>query len=81
MQAFWRTSFKQRPPCTIATLPKLHIGKSTPVSVQEILKKRLLAKQQDGYWNFEDAKTLVMFCNGPWCGQSPTNIKDLLKIG
>ena len=60
---------------------KLDIGKSTSVGVQEILEKQLRAKPRDGFWNFEDAKTLVMFCNGPWCGQSPTNIKDLLKIG
>ncbi|MED5532474.1 MAG: rhodanese-like domain-containing protein, partial [Pseudomonadota bacterium] len=23
----------------------------------------------------------VMFCNGMWCGQSPNNIKNLLKFG
>ncbi len=60
---------------------KLDIGKSGPVSVQEILEKQLHAKPEHGFWNFEEAKTLVMFCNGPWCGQSPTNIRDLLKIG
>jgi rhodanese-related sulfurtransferase len=60
---------------------KLNIGKSDPITVQEILEKKLGAKQQDGFWNFEGAKTLVMFCNGHWCGQSPTNIKGLLKIG
>jgi len=32
-------------------------------------------------YQFKDAKTLVMFCNGMWCGQSPTNIKDLLNLG
>ncbi|MDX1345270.1 MAG: rhodanese-like domain-containing protein [Sedimenticolaceae bacterium] len=32
-------------------------------------------------WNFRDAKTLVMYCNGPWCGQSPTAIKRLLRAG
>jgi rhodanese-related sulfurtransferase len=60
---------------------KLDIGKSGPTAVQEILEKQLSVKQQDGFWNFDGAKTLVMFCNGSWCGQSPTNIKDLLKIG
>ena len=60
---------------------KLDIGKSGPTAVQEILEKQLSAKRQDGFWNFDGAKTLVMFCNGSWCGQSPTNIKDLLKIG
>ncbi|MDP1704410.1 MAG: rhodanese-like domain-containing protein, partial [Sulfurimicrobium sp.] len=60
---------------------KLNIGKSDPITVQDILEKQLGAKQQDGFWDFSGAKTLVMFCNGPWCGQSPTNIKGLLKIG
>ena len=31
--------------------------------------------------DFSKAKTLVMFCNGMWCGQSPNNIKSLLKMG
>mgnify|MGYP000293660197 CR=1 FL=1 len=35
----------------------------------------------DPVWNFRDAKTLVMYCNGPWCGQSPTAIKRLLRAG
>jgi rhodanese-related sulfurtransferase len=60
---------------------KLNIGKSDPITVQEILEKQLGAKQSEGFWNFSNAKTLVMFCNGSWCGQSPTNIKGLLKIG
>lgn len=32
-------------------------------------------------FDFSKAKTLVMFCNGMWCGQSPTNIMQLLKMG
>jgi len=60
---------------------KLDIDKSGPTAVQEILEKQLSAKRQDGFWNFDGAKTLVMYCNGSWCGQSPTNIKVLLKIG
>lgn len=60
---------------------KLNIGKSDPLTVQDILEKHLGARFQDGFWDFSNAKTLVMFCNGPWCGQSPTNIKGLLKIG
>ena len=31
--------------------------------------------------DFSGAKTLVMFCNGMWCGQSPNNILNLLKFG
>ena len=59
----------------------LNIGKSDPAAVQAILENQLGAKQQDGFWDFDNVKTLVMFCNGPWCGQSSTTIKDLLKIG
>jgi rhodanese-related sulfurtransferase len=59
----------------------LDIGKSDPAAVQEILKDKLGAETRDGFWNFDNAKTLVLFCNGSWCGQSPTTIKGLLKIG
>lgn len=32
-------------------------------------------------WDFSDAKTLVLFCNGIWCGQSTDNLQTLVKIG
>jgi len=32
-------------------------------------------------FDYSDAKTLVMFCNGMWCGQSPASIATLLKFG
>jgi rhodanese-related sulfurtransferase len=32
-------------------------------------------------WNSENAKTLVLYCNGAWCGQSPTNVRQLLAVG
>jgi len=60
---------------------KLNIGQSDPITVQEILEKHFGVRNQDGFYMFDNAKTVVMFCNGPWCGQSPTNIKGLLKIG
>lgn len=60
---------------------KLNIGKSDPITVQDILEKHFGARNQDGFYMYDNAKTVVMFCNGPWCGQSPTNIKGLLKIG
>jgi rhodanese-related sulfurtransferase len=34
-----------------------------------------------GIWNFDNAKTLILFCNGPWCGQSSAAIKKLLRAG
>jgi rhodanese-related sulfurtransferase len=59
----------------------LDIGKSEPVAVKAILETQLGARQRDGFWDFDEARTLVLFCNGSWCGQSPTTIKGLLKIG
>ncbi len=32
-------------------------------------------------FDFSHAKTLVMFCNGMWCGQSPASISALRKFG
>lgn len=31
--------------------------------------------------DYSDARTLVLFCNGMWCGQSPANIRTLLGYG
>jgi len=39
------------------------------------------AKKPEGGWDFSQAKTLVLFCNGMWCPQSMTNIQTLLKKG
>jgi rhodanese-related sulfurtransferase/glutaredoxin len=47
----------------------LNIGKSDPAAVRKILESQLGAEQRDGFWNFDKAKTLVLFCNGSWCGQ------------
>jgi len=52
-----------------------------PVSILEILEDHFGVTESEGLLNFSKAKTLVMFCNGMWCGQSPNNIKNLLKIG
>ncbi|PCI08672.1 MAG: sulfurtransferase [Gammaproteobacteria bacterium] len=52
-----------------------------PISIAEILEDKFGAiENDDGSFDFTDAKTLVMFCNGMWCGQSPNNIKNLLKL-
>lgn len=52
-----------------------------PMAIAEILERQFGALSQEGLWDFSAAKTLVMFCNGPWCAQSPTNIRTLLKFG
>lgn len=32
-------------------------------------------------FDYSQAKTLIMFCNGMWCGQSPASIEALIKFG
>ena len=32
-------------------------------------------------WDFSRAKTVALWCNGPWCGQSPLAVKGLVSIG
>lgn len=54
---------------------------SDPITIAGILEERFGAKDEDELWNFSQVKTLVLFCNGMWCGQSPRNIMTLLKYG
>lgn len=58
----------------------MNIGESDPAAVQEVLENQLGAKRSD-FWNYDNAKTLLLFCNGLWCGQSSIMLKGLLKIG
>ena len=34
-----------------------------------------------GRWDYQQARTLALWCNGPWCDQSPRAIRALLKLG
>jgi len=52
-----------------------------PISIGEILEGRFNAQNLEGLWDYRNARTLVMFCNGLWCPQSPNNIKNLLGFG
>ena len=38
-------------------------------------------RDSDGVWDFSDALDLALFCNGPWCGQSPRAIRNLISVG
>ena len=52
-----------------------------PFQIADILEKKFNVTNIEGLWNFTNAKTLILFCNGMWCGQSPSNIKTLLRLG
>ena len=60
---------------------KLYNKTASDDAIAEILHFQFNAILTGKLWNFESAKTLVFYCNGPWCGQSPTNIRALLAIG
>ena len=38
-------------------------------------------KDEDGDYDFDNAKTIVVFCNGPWCSQSPDMIFAMIAVG
>jgi len=62
---------------------KLSVKKGAdPLSIAEIVTSEFGAKEKDDdSFDYSKAKTLVLFCNGMWCGQSPNNIRTLLKMG
>ncbi len=61
--------------------PRLDPSESSPREVAELLELEFGAARTGPLWDFSHAKTVVLFCNGPWCGQSPTNIRALLRLG
>ena len=48
----------------------LKMDTSDPLTISEMMIDRFGAELNDELWDFSNAKTLVMFCNGMWCGQS-----------
>jgi len=47
----------------------------------DILNQTGVKVNKDGSYDFTNAKTLLLFCNGAWCGQSPVAILEFMKIG
>jgi rhodanese-related sulfurtransferase len=69
------------PGAVVLPWQELHPGHVEADRIADTLIFRFGATRLGSLWNFENAKTLVFYCNGPWCGQSPTNIKQLLSLG
>ncbi len=75
-----------------ARMPKFFNSETIPGSInipfilftgedsQKIIKLLGVQKKGDKF-NFSSAKELALFCNGPWCDQSPRAIKALVKAG
>lgn len=63
------------------TWTQLHPAHTDSAKVADTLEFVFGAARVGNLWNFENAKIAVFYCNGIWCGQSPTNIKQLLALG
>ncbi len=49
--------------------------------IAEIMQAVFDVQESEGLFDFSECKTAVLFCNGMWCGQSPANIRTLLRFG
>ncbi len=49
--------------------------------VVEFFLEQLGVKKLNGVWDFFSAKEIAVWCNGPWCQQSPIAIRALLALG
>ncbi len=51
------------------------------IDISELMTEQFGVVENEGIFDFTNAKTLVLYCNGMWCGQSPASIKTLLSFG
>ena len=48
---------------------------------EKVFKELGGAYNKSGEWDFSNAKEILLYCNGAWCGQSPTAINALIEVG
>jgi len=62
-------------------IPFIHLNKGQyPDDFLDALDTIGVEVTENGY-DFTNAKELLLFCNGVWCGQSPLSMKNLISIG
>ncbi|OQX20315.1 MAG: hypothetical protein BWK76_01700 [Desulfobulbaceae bacterium A2] len=62
------------------SIPFVIFHKDNP-NLENILQVLGATRSGNAGWNFSKARTLILFCNGPWCDQSSRAIKGLLAVG
>ncbi|MDD2893863.1 MAG: rhodanese-like domain-containing protein [Halothiobacillaceae bacterium] len=50
-------------------------------AVKQSLVNLFGVQENNGGYDFSAARTLAVFCNGPWCGQTPNYLRTLLALG
>jgi len=71
-----KLSFKQ----TISILQDSFNVKIAEEITVDDLNKAFNEGDLSGKLDFSEAKTLVLFCNGSWCGQTPKSVLSLLEL-
>jgi rhodanese-related sulfurtransferase len=51
------------------------------IAIGAILQEKLNARNLSGLWDYTTARTLILFCNGIWCGEASNSIMNLLRYG
>jgi rhodanese-related sulfurtransferase len=52
-----------------------------PKRFKAIYDRLGVKKGRDGTYDYSEAATILLFCNGAWCGQSPAAVRSLLQLG
>ena len=60
---------------------QIHNKTTTDKRILELFEFKFDVVLRGKLFDFQYAKTLVFYCNGPWCGQSPSNIRALTALG
>jgi len=61
-------------------IPFKHFLSDAPEQ-EKVLKELGGEYDKSGEWDFSNVKTILLYCNGAWCGQSPTAINALIELG
>lgn len=69
------------PGAVVIPWEELFLARNDSEKVAQILEDKFKAVRDGTFWSFAQSRTLIFYCNGPWCGQSATNIKTLLTLG
>ena len=66
----------------VGGVPRGEVGRFTRILERLLAALGLFgADMKTDTWDFSNAREVVFWCNGPWCGQSPRAIKGLLDHG
>ncbi len=60
--------------------PRSNVG-MVEATWDKTLKAVGVDTRKQGFWDFTEVKEVMLWCNGPWCGQSPRAIRGLLEHG